>query len=300
MARLSSSVYPGSSTGAMAFAQHRRHGGDVGGRGDEEDLGQVEGDVEIAVADGGAGSGVERLEQSCGGAAGLVEAVDLVEYEHRVADAGAPQLLDDASGRARAGAVHGRGVGPARRRAPRRRVGRRRRPPAAPAPTCPPRGKQSHTARYQGSDATIRYRFHPRSGERVEIVRRHRRAGSSVLVIRQPDGTLAQVPTWMCEPAAAALSAKDPPRIALAGLRDLRLTVDAALSSFSSIEEGERLETDTGSKAGRVAGGDAAGTRAHGADTGDAAPAGGDSAARSGGASDGDQAGRSRGDGGKR
>ena len=36
-------------------------------------------------------------------------------------------------------------------------------------------GKPSHTARYQGSDATIHYPFHPRSGERVEIVRRHQR-----------------------------------------------------------------------------------------------------------------------------
>ena len=50
----------------------------------------------------------------------------------------------------------------------------------------------------------------------MEIVSRHRRAGRSVLVIRQPDGTLAQVPTWMCEPAAAALSVKDRPRVALA------------------------------------------------------------------------------------
>ena len=80
----------------------------------------------------------------------------------------------------------------------------------------------------KGSAATIHYQFHPRSGERVEILRRHQRAGRSVLVIRQPDGTRAQVPTWMCEPAAAALPVKDRPRIALAGLRDLRLAVDAA------------------------------------------------------------------------
>ena len=33
----------------------------------------------------------------------------------------------------------------------------------------PDSGKQSHTARYQGSEATIHYPFHPRSGERVEI-----------------------------------------------------------------------------------------------------------------------------------
>ena len=134
----------------------------------------------------------------------------------------------------------------------------------------------------------------------MEIVRRQQLAGRSVLVIRQPDGTLAQVPTWMCEPAAAALSVKDRPRMALAGLRDLRLAVDAALSSFSGREEGERHETDTGSPTRQAAGGDGAGTGAHGTDTGDGGPAGGDSAARSGGASDRDQAGGSPGDGGKR
>ena len=41
--------------GREVFTQHRRHGGDAGGRGDEADLGQVEGDVEIAVAEGGVG-----------------------------------------------------------------------------------------------------------------------------------------------------------------------------------------------------------------------------------------------------
>ena len=135
-------------------------------------------------------------------------------------------------------------------------------------------------------------------------MRRHQRGGRSVLVIRQPDGTLAQVPTWMCDPAAAALSVKDPPRIALTGLLDLRLTVDAALSSFSGMEEGERLETDPGSPARQSVGGDAAGTGAEGTDTSDGAPVGGNSAARSDSDSDStsdrDQAGGRPGDGGKR
>ena len=189
----------------------------------------------------------------------------------------------------------------ARCRPPGRRRGRGRPRAGPPATSCRRRRKPSHTARYQGSDATIHHRFHPQSGERVEIVRRQQLAGRSVLVIRQPDGTLAQVPTWMCEPAAATLAVRDHPRIALAGLRDLRLAVDAALSSFSGMEEGERLEADTGSTARRSTGGDGAGAGAHGADTGDAAPAGGDAAARSGGwTSDDDQAGGSPGDGGKR
>ena len=79
----------------------------------KSDLGQVERDVEIAVAEGGGGVGVERLEQRRGAAAGLVEPVHLVEDEHRVADAGAAQLLDDASGRGGADAVHRGRVQPA-------------------------------------------------------------------------------------------------------------------------------------------------------------------------------------------
>ena len=36
----------------------------------------------------------------------------------------------------------------------------------------------------------------------MEIVRRQQLAGRNVLVIRQPDGTLAQVGTWLYEAAA--------------------------------------------------------------------------------------------------
>jgi len=36
-----------------------------------------------------------------------------------------------------------------------------------------------------------------------------------MLVVRQPDGTLAQIPAWMCAPAAAAMAVRERPRIAL-------------------------------------------------------------------------------------
>jgi hypothetical protein len=61
-----------------------------------------------------------------------------------------------------------------------------------------------------------------------------------MLVMRQPDGTLAQIPAWMCAPAAAAMAVREHPRIALTALRDLRLAVDAALSSLSDTIGGER------------------------------------------------------------
>ena len=61
-----------------------------------------------------------------------------------------------------------------------------------------------------------------------------------MLVVRQPDGTLAQIPAWMCAPAAAAMAVRERPRIALTALRDLRLALDAALSSLSDTIGGER------------------------------------------------------------
>ena len=135
----------------------------------------------------------------------------------------------------------------------------------------------------------------------MEIVRRQHFRGRRVFVVRQPDDTLAHIPTWMCEPPAAALAVVDHPRIALAGLRDLRLALDAALSSFSSMEEGERHGTDTGGGARRATGADGAGTGARVEDTGDAASAGGDPVARSGGgARDHEQTGGIRKDGGRR
>ena len=45
----------------------------------------------------------------------------------------------------------------------------------------------------------------------------------------------------MCDPAAAALAVKDPPRIAVTGLLDLRLTVDAALSQRELLKSSKSL-----------------------------------------------------------
>ena len=119
------------------------------------------------------------------------------------------------------------------------------------------------------------------AGSGEEVVRRQQSRGRGVFVVRQPDGTLAHIPTWMCEPSAASLSVVDHARVALAGRRDLRLALDAALSSFSSMQEGERHGDAVGA-ARRVAGADGARTDADDEHAGDAASAGGDPAARSG------------------
>src|SRR3954453_16680579 len=76
--------------------------------------------------------------------------------------------------------------------------------------------KQQHNARYQFSEATIRYGFHPRCGETVIVTGRNRRGDEATLTVRQPDGTLAQMPIWMTEDRAAAMRVREIPRLPFA------------------------------------------------------------------------------------
>ena len=66
---------------------------------------------------------------------------------------------------------------------------------------------------------TVHYRFHPRAGEQVEVVRRHER---KYLVVRQPDGTLAYLPEWMTSPRAASFDVGEVPALAREALSELR------------------------------------------------------------------------------
>ena len=78
---------------------------------------------------------------------------------------------------------------------------------------------QRHTAQYHGRAVTIHYPFHPRRGEQVEVWRRHGFRGVAVLVIRQADGTMTQVPEWMCSPTAAGARIGDRPSFPLSASR---------------------------------------------------------------------------------
>lgn len=109
--------------------------------------------------------------------------------------------------------------------------------------TCHRRSRQRHNAQYQGSDVTIHYPYHPRCGERVAVWRRHEFRGKTMLVVRQPDGTMAQIPQWMCTPEAAVAPILQAPRFPLQVLRELRLCVDAAVALLSGSNGGERHGT---------------------------------------------------------
>ena len=91
-----------------AVAQGRRDGLQLVGRGDEDDVAQVEVHVQVVVAKGVVLGRVEHFQQGAAGVPAPVRAdlVDLVQHEHRVAGARALDGLDDA-------ARHGADVGPA-------------------------------------------------------------------------------------------------------------------------------------------------------------------------------------------
>jgi hypothetical protein len=90
---------------------------------------------------------------------------------------------------------------------------------------------QRHTAGCPAVEVRITYPFHPRSGEIVAVVGSKRYAGADHLVVRQPDRTLALLPVWMTEPAAAACRLVASPQLSLARLAEVRALVDLLLAA---------------------------------------------------------------------
>ncbi len=104
----------------------------------------------------------------------------------------------------------------------------------------------------------IRYGFHPRCGETVVVTGRYRHGDGAALTIRQPDGSLAQLPIWMTEDQAATMAVAEFPRLPLACLRELRLELDACQRSLR--DEGRRLGAGDKQRACKTVG---AGFRRH-------------------------------------
>ncbi len=89
------------------------------------------------------------------------------------------------------------------------------------------------SARHQPEEGRIYYPFHPRCGETVLILRRYAYRGTELVVIPQPDGSVACIPAWMTNEAAAHFKLSAEPRFSLEILRCLRAEIDALLG-FSS------------------------------------------------------------------
>src|SRR5215472_13084003 len=65
--------------------------------------------------------------------------------------------------------------------------------------------KQRQTARQHLIEVRITYPFHPRSGESVPVFRRFAYRGVDLVVIPQPDGSIACIPEWMTHEQAAQI-----------------------------------------------------------------------------------------------
>ena len=90
--------------------------------------------------------------------------------------------------------------------------------------------KQRHTARQRPIEGRIYYPFHPRCGEPVLIARQYVYRGAELVVIPQPDGSVACIPAWMTHESAAQHQLRAEPRLSLDILRSLRAEIDVLLA----------------------------------------------------------------------
>src|SRR5258708_36204131 len=94
--------------------------------------------------------------------------------------------------------------------------------------------KQIHTAHQHAIEGRICYPFHPRCGESVLFARQYTYRGSELVVILQPDGSVACIPAWMTHESAARHQLRAEPRFSLDVLRSLRSEADALLHFLQS------------------------------------------------------------------
>ena len=101
-------------------------------------------------------------------------------------------------------------LGPRSRTAPGSCAGSRPSPGRWTSASCRCRRNRRHTAAYQTELRTVHYRFHPRAGGQVEVLRRR---DPNYLVVRQPDGTRACLPEWMTRPEASGFEVREVPAL---------------------------------------------------------------------------------------
>src|SRR5271166_4915023 len=104
--------------------------------------------------------------------------------------------------------------------------------------------KQTHTARHHPIEGRIHYPFHRRCGETVLILRQYAYRGTDLVVIPQPDGTVACIPAWMTHESAAHHKVSIEPNLSLDVLRALRAEADALLRFLRSDSGAEEAKHD--------------------------------------------------------
>src|SRR5260221_10686771 len=102
--------------------------------------------------------------------------------------------------------------------------------------------ERRHTAPEQLIEGRIYYRFHPRCGE-IVLIRRHLECRCvELVVILQPDGSLACIPAWIARDTAARYALSQKPSFSVDILRSLRATVDVLLGSLQSESKTEEAD----------------------------------------------------------
>ena len=82
--------------------------------------------------------------------------------------------------------------------------------------------RRSHTT-HNLYPAKICYRYHPRYGVTVELVRYLRHGSTAVAIVKLPEGVQQALPEWMLKPEACeVLRTETKPRIAIRALLDLQ------------------------------------------------------------------------------
>src|SRR5215475_5015290 len=104
--------------------------------------------------------------------------------------------------------------------------------------------KQRHTARQHPIEWRIYYPFHPRCGEIVLIVRQYAYRGAELVVIPQPDGSVASIPAWMTNESAAHYQLCAKPRLSLDVLRSVRSEISAHLGFLQSDSRMEKASNE--------------------------------------------------------
>src|SRR3989449_7904912 len=102
--------------------------------------------------------------------------------------------------------------------------------------------ERRHTAHEHLVEGLIYYRFHPRFGETVLISRQLEYRGVELVVVLQPDRSLACIPAWMTREAAAQYVLCEKPRFSVDILRSLRAAADALLGSLQSESKMEEAD----------------------------------------------------------
>jgi hypothetical protein len=71
--------------------------------------------------------------------------------------------------------------------------------------------------------ASICYRYHPRYGVAVQLIRYLRRGSAAVVIVRLPDSSQLTIPEWMLKPdACEELKIEAKSRISMGALLELR------------------------------------------------------------------------------